>query len=141
MDIDPFNFADSMIGVLAQRLVRTLCPECRQAHPADDRELAGLARDYGEEEFARLGVAAGATLQRAVGCAACGGTGYRGRIPLHELLDASPAIKRLVRRGANAEELYQQARQEGMTTLLQDGIRKVLAGHTDMSRVRAVCSR
>ena len=143
MDINPFNFADSLLGILAQRLVRTLCAECKEAYPPKREELQSLMAQYGEVEFAGLGVELGAGLRlfRPVGCRRCGGTGYRGRMAVHELLDASDAVKRMILKGGNVIEIREEARRAGMTTLMQDGIRKVLAGHTDMAQVRAVCTK
>jgi len=94
-------------------------------------------------EFANLDLAIGPDLRlnRAVGCKLCGRTGYRGRMALHELLDATDEIKRLVLKGVTIPELRRQAIADGMTPLMQDGIRKVFAGHTDMAQVRAVCLR
>jgi type II secretory ATPase GspE/PulE/Tfp pilus assembly ATPase PilB-like protein len=143
MDIDTFNFADALIGILAQRLVRTLCSKCKEAYLPSRQELASLIEQYGEVEFANLGIEIGPDLRlcRSSGCAACGRTGYRGRMALHELLDATDDIKRLVLKGATIPELREQATADGMSTLLQDGIRKVFAGHTDIAQVRAVCLR
>ncbi len=143
MGIDPFNFADSLLGVLAQRLVRTLCPHCsRKAAPSEEAldELVGL---YGLEEAARDGILDGeaAVVGQPVGCERCGGTGYLGRMAVHELMPVSEGIRRLIRRRAPVDELRELAGSEGMRTLLQDGIRKVLAGHTDLVQVRAVCLR
>jgi type II secretory ATPase GspE/PulE/Tfp pilus assembly ATPase PilB-like protein len=98
---------------------------------------------YGEVEFAGLGVELGSGLRlfRPVGCRRCGGTGYRGRMAVHELLDASDAVKRMILKGGNVIDIREEARRGGMTTLMQDGIEKVLAGHTDMAQVRAVCTK
>ena len=78
-------------------------------------------------------------LRRPKGCPKCGGSGYKGRMGIHELLVASDEVKRMVQKRKPVEELRQQAIREGMTTLLQDGIQKVLRGHTDFKQVRAVC--
>ena len=143
MEIDPFNFADALLGVLAQRLVRTLCRDCKAAYLPSRDELKSLMEHYGELQFASLGVAVGPELRlcRAAGCKVCGGTGYRGRMAIHELLEATDPIKRLILKGAPAADIRSQALADGMTTLMQDGIRKVLAGHTDIGQVRAVCMR
>jgi type II secretory ATPase GspE/PulE/Tfp pilus assembly ATPase PilB-like protein len=143
MDINPFNFADSLLGILAQRLVRTLCTDCKKAYPPKREELHSLMAQYGEVEFASLGVELGAGLRlyRPVGCRQCGGSGYRGRMAVHELLDASDGVKRLILKGGNVIEIREEARRGGMTTLMQDGIQKVLAGSTDMAQVRAVCTK
>jgi type II secretory ATPase GspE/PulE/Tfp pilus assembly ATPase PilB-like protein len=140
MDIDPFNFADALLGIMAQRLVRTLCP-CKEEYNPSQEEFAELMQEYGTEQWKTLGVAYSPALrlQRPRGCSKCGDTGYKGRMGIHELLVASDEIKRLVQGRATVEQLRKQGMAEGMTTLLQDGIQKVLAGHTDFKQVRAVC--
>ncbi|HLA79903.1 MAG TPA: GspE/PulE family protein [Vicinamibacteria bacterium] len=141
MDIDPFNFADALLGVLAQRLVRTLCKDCKEPYPPTPEEFAELMESYGIEQWDRLGVRYGPelTLHRPKGCAKCGGSGYKGRMGLHELLVGSDEIKRLIQRREPVEALRKQATKDGMTSLLQDGVEKVLGGHTDFKQVRAVC--
>ncbi len=141
MGIDPLNFADSILGVLAQRLVRTLCNKCREEyHPARE-EYDELAASYGEELFARLNIPYNDDfkLHRASGCAACGNTGYKGRMGVHELLVATDEIKRLIQKHETAEAMREMAISQGMSTLLQDGIAKVIAGYTDFTQVRRVC--
>ncbi len=141
MDIDPFNFADALLGILAQRLLRTLCAACREPYRPSEDEFAELVQDYGAEHWDRVGVSYSPSLclHRAKGCSKCGGTGYKGRMGIHELLVGTEEVKRMVQKRRPVEELRQQAVRDGMTTLLQDGIHKVLAGHTDMKQVRAVC--
>jgi type II secretory ATPase GspE/PulE/Tfp pilus assembly ATPase PilB-like protein len=141
MEIDPFNFADALLGILAQRLVRTLCKDCKQAYPPTQEEFAELMESYGLEHWDRLGVRYSPEfrLHRPKGCAKCGGTGYKGRMGLHELLIGSDPIKRLIQKRETIETIRRQAMAEGMTTLLQDGIVKVIGGHTDFQQVRAVC--
>jgi type II secretory ATPase GspE/PulE/Tfp pilus assembly ATPase PilB-like protein len=143
MDIDPFNFADALLGIMAQRLVRTLCPACKEAYPPSQEEFAALVEEYGAEHWDKVGVSysPSLTLQRAKGCPKCGGTGYKGRMGIHELLVGTDEVKRLVQKRRPVEELRAQAIKDGMTTLLQDGIQKVLKGHTDFHQVRAVCIR
>jgi type II secretory ATPase GspE/PulE/Tfp pilus assembly ATPase PilB-like protein len=143
MDIDPFNFADSLLAILAQRLGRTLCSACKEEYHPDKAEYEDLVESYGREHFPRLGVAYTPELKlfRPKGCTVCGGTGYKGRIALHELLTGTDEIKRLVQRKAPVEELRNQAIADGMTTLMQDGIWKVFIGKTDMKQVRSVCIR
>ncbi len=143
MGIDRFNFADSLLGVLAQRLARTLCVECKESyHPPKD-EYNALARGYGEKAFALLGIEYGDpfSLYRAKGCAACRNTGYKGRIGLHELLLVSEEIKSLIHARATVGEMLKVALAQEMTTLLQDGVLKVLQGVTDYAQVRAVATR
>jgi type II secretory ATPase GspE/PulE/Tfp pilus assembly ATPase PilB-like protein len=143
MGLDPFSFADSLLGVLAQRLARALCKQCREARPAARAELDELSKAYGHEAFGALLKARGGepSTFRAAGCEACGNTGYRGRVALHELLVADDALKAAVQRKAPIGELRSLAQAGGMTTLLQDGIEKVLLGLTDLKQVLAVCSR
>jgi len=143
MGIDRFNFADSLLGVLAQRLARTLCPECKEAYHPPKEEYDNLACGYGDEAFVHLGVeyTDKFLLHRAKGCASCRNTGYRGRLGLHELLLVTDEIKMLIHTRATVAELLKVALSQGMTTLLQDGILKVLQGHTDYAQVRAVATR
>jgi len=141
MDIDPFNFADALLGILAQRLVRTLCKDCKEAYAPDQAEFAELMQEYGVESWDRLGVkfTPDFRLHRPKGCSKCANTGYKGRMGIHELLVASDECKRLIQKRSPIEELRNQAMRDGMATLLQDGIQKVIAGHTDFKQVRAVC--
>jgi len=143
MDIDPCNFADALLGILAQRLVRALCPVCKEAYFPSRSELVTLRELYGEVAFATLGVELNRELRlfRPVGCDKCGRTGYKGRLGVHELLVASEHIKSLMLKRSDAGEIREAAAREGMTTLLQDGIAKVLQGHTDLKQVQAVCMR
>jgi type II secretory ATPase GspE/PulE/Tfp pilus assembly ATPase PilB-like protein len=143
MGLDPFSFADSLLGVLAQRLARALCKQCREARPASRADLEELSKAYGAEAFRALLQARGADpmTYRSPGCEACGHTGYRGRVALHELLVADDALKAAVQRKAPIGELRSLAQAGGMTTLLQDGVEKVLLGQTDLKQVLAVCSR
>jgi type II secretory ATPase GspE/PulE/Tfp pilus assembly ATPase PilB-like protein len=160
MGMDPFNFADALIGILAQRLAKRLCTRCRMAYTPDEDELQALLTEFCEElrateafrrdrEAAREQVLdgwrqryAGAdghfTLYRAVGCAECT-KGYRGRVGLHELMLGSDETRRLLTEHARVAALLAQALEDGMLTLKMDGIEKVLAGITDIKMVRAVC--
>ncbi|MBL8436851.1 MAG: Flp pilus assembly complex ATPase component TadA [Zoogloeaceae bacterium] len=162
MGMDPFNFADALVGVLAQRLAKRLCLKCRKARFATDEELHDLVNDYCEDlkltpnfkvdpEAARREMLqywrthhgdgkGNVTLYDPVGCQECNG-GYRGRLGLHELMVGSNEVKRLIQIRARVPELVVQAMEEGMRTLRQDGIKKVLAGLTDMNQVRRVCIR
>jgi type II secretory ATPase GspE/PulE/Tfp pilus assembly ATPase PilB-like protein len=143
MGLDPFNFADALLGVLAQRLARTLCKGCKVPYAAAAAQYEELRQAYGGAAFDALGLAYGPDFQlsRGVGCAACNQTGYRGRVGIHELLVATPEIKRLIQQRARITEVAACAQQEGMTTLLQDGVLKVLQGLTDMTQVKAVASK
>jgi len=141
LGIDPISFSDALLGVLAQRLVRTLCSDCKEAYTPDEDEFILLKRYYGEDTFEELGlIREGVTLHRAVGCKKCGGSGYRGRTGVHELLVATPSLKEMVYRRATASELKDQAMSEGMRTLMQDSIVKLLKGQTDIAQVRRVVS-
>jgi type II secretory ATPase GspE/PulE/Tfp pilus assembly ATPase PilB-like protein len=143
MGLDAFTFADALLGVMAQRLVKRVCSDCAQPyHPAPE-EVAELVRDYGAEEFARLGYPADESLQlvRGKGCETCKQTGYCGRAAIHELLIASDEIKAMILARARVPEILGRAKAEGMTTLVQDGIRQVLGGVTDFRQVKAVAIR
>jgi type II secretory ATPase GspE/PulE/Tfp pilus assembly ATPase PilB-like protein len=140
MGMDPFNFADALLGVLAQRLVRTLCPDCREKYNPTSEEFETLVRAY-EGDFDKLGITHNRELVlcRPKGCPRCGNTGYRGRTGIHEILVGSDALKSLIQSRARMEEIRVQAVEDGMTTLMQDGIRKVFLGMTDLIQVRKVC--
>jgi type II secretory ATPase GspE/PulE/Tfp pilus assembly ATPase PilB-like protein len=143
MGIDPFNFADSLLGVLAQRLARTICQRCKvQYHPPKE-EYDALAYGYGEEAFAQLAIAYTDEfrLYHGKGCAACRDTGYMGRIGLHELLIVTDEIKKLIHSRAVAADLFEVAVAQQMRTLVQDGVQKVLQGWTDYAQVKAVATR
>ena len=141
--IDPFNFADALVAVLAQRLVRTLCPACKEAYQPDETAWSALRQAYGEGAFAALDLPGptGATLYRAKGCEVCQGLGYKGRVAVHELLVASDDVRHAVQSRARVTDVAALARQQGMTTLLQDGVLKVLGGLTDLTQVKAVAER
>jgi type II secretory ATPase GspE/PulE/Tfp pilus assembly ATPase PilB-like protein len=141
MDIDPFNFADALLGIMAQRLVRTLCKDCKEEYVPTQEEFAELMEGYGLEYWDSLGIrySSAFKLYRPKGCPKCGGTGYKGRMGIHELLVATDEMKRKIQKREPIEELRNQAIRDGMTTLLQDGIQKVVRGITDFKQVRAVC--
>jgi type II secretory ATPase GspE/PulE/Tfp pilus assembly ATPase PilB-like protein len=141
MEIDPFNFADALLGILAQRLVRTLCKECKEPYTPTQEEFAELMQAYGVELWDKLGIAYSSDfkLHKARGCKKCNETGYKGRMGIHELLVATDEMKRMIQKREPIEKLRKQAIKDGMRTLLQDGIEKVVAGHTDFPQVRAVC--
>jgi type II secretory ATPase GspE/PulE/Tfp pilus assembly ATPase PilB-like protein len=140
MGMDPFNFADALLGVLAQRLVRTLCSECKEKYHPGQEEFDTLVRTY-DGDFDGLGISYNSdlVLYRPKGCPRCGNTGYRGRTGIHEILVGSDPLKSMIQGRAKMEEIRQQAVEDGMTTLMQDGIRKVLLGTTDLIQVRKVC--
>jgi type II secretory ATPase GspE/PulE/Tfp pilus assembly ATPase PilB-like protein len=141
MGIDPLNFADALLGILAQRLVRTLCKKCKEAYHPDQKEFDEIFESYGGEPFLKLNIPYDDkfTLYKPKGCDICGNTGYKGRMGIHELIVASDSIKRLIQKHASVEEMRDLAMEEGMTTLLQDGIYKSIQGVTDFKQVRRVC--
>ena len=139
LGIDPVSFADALLGVLAQRLVRTICPECKEPYKAGRAEVEQLERLYGPERFRELGIDTdNLELYRGRGCDNCGMTGYRGRTGVHELLLATPEIRNHIYNKATAAEIKTLAIKQGMRTLLQDGITKVLRGQVDLDQLRRV---
>ncbi|MBY4676311.1 GspE/PulE family protein [Marinobacterium arenosum] len=139
LGIDPVSFSDALLGILAQRLVRTLCDNCKEAYTADEEEVAFLQRQFGEGAVEALGLQAGhSKLYRAKGCDECNQTGYRGRTGIHELLTTSHRMRELIYRKATVSEIKQQATTDGMLTLLQDGILKVVKGDIDFQQLRRV---
>ncbi|WP_051327844.1 ATPase, T2SS/T4P/T4SS family [Desulfatirhabdium butyrativorans] len=141
MGMNPLNFSDAFLGVLAQRLVRTLCRQCKQAYHPDAAEFQEIVDEYGREDFQKTGIvySPDLVLYRPNGCEACSGSGYKGRMGIHELMEGTKEIKRLIKIKAPTEELLERAKSEGMSTLKQDGILKVLQGLTDIREVRRVC--
>jgi len=161
MGMDPFNFADALLGILAQRLAKRLCKDCKKPHVATPEEIKLLLTEYAEElknteswnkdpnaamqnlyaEWIRLfgGEKRQLVLYEKVGCDKCSNTGYRGRVGLHELLIGTDPVKKAIQGHARVAELFAIALDEGMRTLKQDGMEKVLGGITDMHQVRAVC--
>ncbi len=142
MGMDPFNFADAVLAIMAQRLVRTLCGKCKREYHPSEAEFDELVREYGTEAFEKkVGIAytKDLALFKPVGCDNCNHTGYRGRMGLHELLMGTDGMKRLIQQKAGMEDIRDQAIADGMTTLKQDGIEKIFAGHCDLRQVRKVC--
>lgn len=161
MGMDPFNFADALLGILAQRLGKRLCGDCKKPHIATADEMKSMLTEYSGEllntatwkkdpvaatkalyaEWVKLFADEKGqfTLYTPVGCEKCSGTGYRGRVGLHELLIGTDPIKKAIQEHARVAELLSIALEEGMHTLKQDGMEKVLQGITDMHQVRAVC--
>jgi len=160
MGMDPFNFSDALLGILAQRLARRLC-KCKEAHVATEDEVRLLLDEYSLEllntepwqkdpkgerqrlldewikEFAND--KGQLILHTAKGCDACSGNGYKGRVGLHELLIGTDRVKKNIQEHARVAQMFATALEDGMRTLKQDGIEKVLMGITDMLQVRAVC--
>ena len=141
MGMNPLNISDSFLGVLAQRLVRRLCRDCIETYHPDQEEFDYIVADYGKQAFESLAVeyTPGFTLHHSLGCEKCNGTGYKGRMGIHELIEGTPEIKTLIKKQATSQDLGKQAVKDGMTTLKQDGIHKVFDGITDMREVRRVC--
>ncbi|MFO8047966.1 MAG: ATPase, T2SS/T4P/T4SS family, partial [Desulfosudaceae bacterium] len=143
MGMDPYNFADALLCILAQRLVRTLCKDCKKAYHPSREEYDDLVRIYGGEEMYKknlnIDYTDDLTLYKPKGCNACNNTGYRGRMGIHELLLGTDELKRMIIAQKTVEEMRAKAMEEGMRTLLQDGIEKVFAGNCDLLMVRKVC--
>jgi type II secretory ATPase GspE/PulE/Tfp pilus assembly ATPase PilB-like protein len=160
MGCDPFNFGDALLGILAQRLAKRLCGDCKEPYHTDAGELKQFITEYAEElvktpvwkadpqgQFKKLydrwieeyGKEGKLTLYRAKGCEKCSNTGYRGRAGLHELMIATETLKKMIQERARVAALFVTAVEEGMNTLKMDGMEKVLMGLTDLKQVRAVC--
>ena len=161
MGMDPFNFADALLGILAQRLAKRLCGKCKQSYNPGPDEIKQVLQEYCSELlntaiFKKDAKAAyenvykdliksyandkgQLTFYKKAGCDACGGSGYKGRTGLHELLIATDPIKKLIQEHARVAEILARCLEEGMRTLKMDGIEKVMQGITDMAQVRAVC--
>jgi len=141
MGIDPLNFADALLGILAQRLVRTLCKSCKEQYHPTQQEYDEIADSYGVDAFRKLDIPYNDNFKlfKSKGCNICDGTGYKGRMGIHELLVGTDDIKRMVQKHETVEVMRDKAASEGMTTLLQDGILKTLQGLTDFKQVRRVC--
>jgi len=161
MGMDPFNFADALLGILAQRLGKRLCGDCKKPHIATADEIKLMLTEYSAEllntaawkkdqvaetkklyaEWVKLFAddKGQFTLYSPVGCEKCSGTGYRGRVGLHELLIGTDTVKKAIQEHARVAELLAICLEDGMHTLKQDGMEKVLLGITDMHQIRAVC--
>ncbi len=139
LGLDSLSFADALLGILAQRLLLTLCSNCKQPYTPSDHEYEQLAKAYGEEYFSELGTTkADLKLYKAVGCDECGGSGYKGRTGIHELLVSSPEMRSMIAKNGSVAEVRNLAIQEGMRGLMQDGIEKVLRGQADFIHLRRV---
>jgi type II secretory ATPase GspE/PulE/Tfp pilus assembly ATPase PilB-like protein len=127
MGVEPFLVSSSVLGIVAQRLVRGLCAACRVAGAptAEERDL------FGARAPARL-------FHAGAGCAACRGTGYRGRLAVHELLLVDDAVRALVMARSDAAAIRRQATAAGLATLRDDGLTKALAGRTTVAEVLRV---
>ena len=141
MGMNPINFADALLVILAQRLVKTLCKSCRQDYHPTQEEFDVLVNEYGPNSFSRLEIEYNddLLLKKAVGCIDCNESGYAGRTGLHECLEGTADIKRMIMQKASVEELRDKAIEEGMTTLKQDGVYKIFKGDCDLKQVLTVC--
>jgi len=137
---DSFNFADAMQGVIAKRLCKRICVNCKEPYHPTAQEYDKLVHGYGTQAWEALGVGYREDFQlhRGRGCEGCKQTGFKGRVALHELLSRSDELRNLIQNRAKTMEMQSLAAKEGMITLLQDGILKVLAGLTTYEQVRAV---
>ncbi len=142
MGMDPVNFAEAMLGVLAQRLARKLCSECKQQYHPSREEYDELVRQYGPEWFKAHGLPEYTdelSLMRKIGCGQCEDTGYSGRVGIHELLVGTENLKKGIKKELPADELKDLGLQDGMATLKMDGIRKIFNGVTDIDQILRVC--
>ena len=143
MGMDPFNFSDAILCILAQRLVRTFCKKCRESFHPPNSEYDALVREYGSfEEFEKhvnIPYSHDLILNRPVGCDSCYNSGYSGRMALHELLMGTDQMKKLIQNNSPIKVLRDHALKDGMTTLKQDGIAKIFGGNCDLLQVRKVC--
>lgn len=139
MGIESLNFSEALHGVLAQRLVKTLCAQCREAYVPSDEEWDYLLNQYGERFFPELGIGrSDAKIYRAKGCGRCAQTGYRGRTGIHELLVATPEIRKAIARKQPSEDVALMGIEQGMRTLYQDGIAKIFKGDIDILQLQKV---
>lgn len=135
MDVENFLVADTVLGILAQRLVRALCPHCKEKGAYVPTETELLEIGLTDEQMA---IARGQTVLKAVGCEECNGLGYAGRTGIYEFLQNSDEIQRLVIQNAPSGQIKKVAEAEGMHTLFDDGLRKVLDGTTTFEEVKRV---
>jgi type II secretory ATPase GspE/PulE/Tfp pilus assembly ATPase PilB-like protein len=139
--LDPVNFSDALLGVLAQRLMRTLCSKCKQPYKPDQKELDHLIDAYGREQFEELKIDTKAVeLMGPVGCTDCGNTGYKGRTGIHELLRGTIELQAMIYKKAELSEIRKQALKDGMRTMKQDGIHKIFQGLSDYKQLLRVVS-
>ncbi len=139
--MDPFNFADALLGVLAQRLVKRLCPNCKEKYEPEHEEKKQLIKEFGHHPAHPLTMEdiEKATFYRPKGCLACNETGYKGRMAIHELLTSDDQMRKLIQNKSPVGDIRDHAMKTGMLTLKQDGILKILMGETDLKQVRAAC--
>ncbi|ADL54705.1 GspE/PulE family protein [Gallionella capsiferriformans] len=152
LGMDPFNFSDALVGILAQRLTRRYCQECREIYTATDEEIQALAEEYctGTPQLPEqviqnwrknyLNTEGKFSLYAAHGCRECEGSGYKGRVGLYELLEATPPIKKLIQHQGTVEQIQTVAAGQCLRTLKQAGIELVLQGQTNILQIRSVCN-
>lgn len=141
LGVDPFNFSDALLGILSQRLVKTLCPFCKERYSPAKNEVDSLAKEYGEDRWSEiLEIVETITMYSPKGCPKCNNSGFKGRTGLHEILITNKEIKHLIQEKATVDEIREAAIKNGMITLKQDGILKVLKGDTTIEKVRSVCN-
>ncbi|HUR81518.1 MAG TPA: GspE/PulE family protein, partial [Thermoanaerobaculia bacterium] len=140
MEIDPFNFADALLGIMAQRLIRVLCAKCKQGYNPSPEEFEEIIEAYGYDFWPGTGITYSPELMLYTpkGCMHCNNTGYKGRMGVHELLVGTDELKKMIQRRAPIDELRREAMQQGMRTLMQDAIEKAFRGFTDVKQARAI---
>ena len=140
MGLDPFTFGSSLLGVLAQRLVRRICDKCAETYSPSSEEFQELRTQFGDNaRFDALKVdRKRVTLSRGKGCESCFNTGYRGRVGIHEFLVVTPPLRKVIQQKGQADAIGKLGREAGMLTLKQDGIRKILKGKTDLKEVMSI---
>ncbi|MDE3225347.1 MAG: GspE/PulE family protein [Nitrospirota bacterium] len=144
MGCDPFSFADAMLGVLAQRLCKRICKDCKEEYKASKEEYDELVAAYGQtwwDKYIKKPYDDNFKLYRGKGCEICAKSGFKGRVGLHELLLGTDTMKKMIQTKAKTEDMLRVAMEEGMTTLLQDGIDKTLNGLTTFKEVKAVAMK
>lgn len=141
MGLNPLNFSDAFLGVLAQRLVRRLCKACKKEYHPSEEDFEAIRILYGKEAFDATDIkyTPDFKLFRAEGCEACSGSKYKGRLGIHELMIGTPTIKKMIKTEAPTDQIFIQAAKDGMATLIQDGIHKIFLGLTDLDEIRRVC--
>lgn len=149
LGMDAMNFADSLVGIVAQRLVRAFCPHCARTEPLTPGQFTDLVKEYVQasplseaEGERRLLAAAGVAkpdevrVKMAVGCDRCGGKGYKGRLGIYEILENSPSMRLLIQRNARPTEIFEEAVRSGMCSLRQDALEKWAQGLIDLRQAR-----
>lgn len=141
MGLNPLNFSDAFLGVMAQRLARRLCKNCKEAYHPSEEEFDDIVQDFGRDYWEATGIqyTDDLTLHRPVGCEECSNVGYKGRLGVHELMEGTPDVKRLIKKAEETELIFKQAIEDGMNTLKQDGLVKVFQGISDVKEIRRIC--